>query len=215
MPKSIPSPTWPGLPDPQLLDAPALMTDRCLDRLRNENSLIWPMSAMFRALSRALSCSDRGSDFMFLRTRVNSVRRNRSSASFRPIEPLSPNSLPVSSRVNAGTGVVSLPGVSFRATISWRLLKTRCSLKPKNQPILPRWARPANAGQCDDCRKGGGIDVVEPGLGPQVTVQEEHQRHEDAFLQGDEVLVARHAGKVAAQQRLGEAVIEALEMFET
>src|SRR6185295_15303882 len=62
------------------------MTDRCLDRLRDENSLIWPMmvSAMFRALSRALSCSDRGSAFMFLRTRVNSVRprRNRSCASF-------------------------------------------------------------------------------------------------------------------------------------
>src|SRR5918995_1674158 len=38
-------------------------------------------------------------------------------------------------------------------------------------------------------RQGGGIDVVEPGPGPQVTVQEE-------------------------QQRLGEAVVEALEMFE-
>src|SRR4051795_3216819 len=51
-------------------------------------------------------------------------------------------------QVSAGTGVVSwtLPGVSFRATISLRLLKTRCSLKPKNQPIevLPRWARSAN-----------------------------------------------------------------------
>src|SRR3954463_14184068 len=161
------------------------MTDRCLARLRDENSLIW--SAMFRALSRALSCSDRGNAFMFLRMRVNSVRRNRSSASFWPIEPLSPNSLPIS----AGTGVVSWTGVSFRATISWQLLKTRCSLKPKNQPILPRWARPANAGQCDDCRKGGGIDVVEPG--PQVTVQEEHQRHEDTFLQGDEVLIAGQA----------------------
>jgi hypothetical protein len=41
-------------------------------------------------------------------------------------------------------------------------------------------------------------------------VQEDHQRHEDAFLQGDEVLVARQAGKVAAQQWLGEAVIEAV-----
>src|SRR4051794_20739553 len=61
------------------------MTDRCLDRLRDENSLIWPMSAMFRAFSKALSCRDMGSDFMFLRTRVNSVRRNRSSASFWPI----------------------------------------------------------------------------------------------------------------------------------
>src|SRR3954464_7279368 len=117
------------------------MTDRCLDRLRDENSLMWPMmvSAMLRALSKALSCKDRGSDFMFLRTRVNSVRprRNRSSASFWPIEPLSPNSLPIRSRVSAGTGVVSWtwPGVSFRATISWQLLKTRCSLKPKNQPI--------------------------------------------------------------------------------
>src|SRR4051812_42106689 len=99
-------------------------------------------------------------------------------------------------QVSAGTGVVSLPGVSFKATISLSLLKTRCSLKPKNQPILPRWARPANAGQCDDCRKGGGIDVVESG--PQVTVQEEHQRHEDTFLQGDEVLIAGHAGKVAS-----------------
>src|SRR3954462_7621214 len=85
------------------------MTDRCLDRLRDENSLMWPMSAMFRALSRALSCRDRGSDFMFLRTRVNSVRRSRSSASFRPIQPLSPNSLPVSSPVQPGTGVVLLP----------------------------------------------------------------------------------------------------------
>src|SRR4051812_40506684 len=28
------------------------------------------VSAMFRALSKALSCRDRGSDFMFLRTRV-------------------------------------------------------------------------------------------------------------------------------------------------
>src|SRR3954468_14598004 len=46
-------------------------------------------------------------------------------------------------QVSAGTGVVSLPGVSFRATISLSVLKTRCSLKPKNQPILPRWARPA------------------------------------------------------------------------
>src|SRR3954470_3682254 len=49
-------------------------------------------------------------------------------------------------QVSAGTGVVSWTGVSFRATISWQLLKTRCSLKPKNQPILPRCARPANAG---------------------------------------------------------------------
>src|SRR3954464_10496664 len=49
-------------------------------------------------------------------------------------------------QVSAGTGVVSWTGVSFRATISWQLLKTWCSLKPKNQPILPRWARPANAG---------------------------------------------------------------------
>jgi hypothetical protein len=48
-----------------------------------------------------------------------------------------------------------------------------------------------------------------------VADEEDHQRHEDAFLQADEVLVARHAGKGAAQQRLGEAVIEALEMFET
>src|SRR3954462_13877765 len=46
-------------------------------------------------------------------------------------------------QVSAGTGVVSWTGVSFRATISLSLLKTRCSLKPKNQPILPRWARPA------------------------------------------------------------------------
>src|SRR3954449_4657385 len=55
------------------------MTDRCLDRLRDENSLIWPMmvSAMFRALSKALSCKDMGSDFIFLRTRVNSVRPRR------------------------------------------------------------------------------------------------------------------------------------------
>ena len=44
--------------------------------------------------------------------------------------------------------------------------------------------------------------------------EEEHQRHEGTFLQGDEVLIAGHAGKVAAQQRLGEAVIEALEMLE-
>ena len=64
-------------------------------------------------------------------------------------------------------------------------------------------------------RQGGGVDVVDPGPGPEVTVQEDHQRHEGTFLQGDEVLVARHAGKVAAQQRLGKAVIEALEMLET
>src|SRR4051812_22746227 len=76
------------------------MTDRCLDRLRDENSLI--LSAMFRAFSRALSCKDMGSDFMFLRTRVNSVRRNRSSASFWPIEPLSSNSLPVRSADSSG-----------------------------------------------------------------------------------------------------------------
>src|SRR3954467_11990733 len=87
------------------------MTDRCLDRLREENSLI--LSAMFRAFSKTLSFKDMGSDFMFLRTRVNSVRRNRSSASFWPIEPLSPNSLPIRSRVSAGTGLVSLPGVRF------------------------------------------------------------------------------------------------------
>jgi hypothetical protein len=31
MPKSIPSPTWPGLPDPQLLDAPLKQRD---DHLR-------------------------------------------------------------------------------------------------------------------------------------------------------------------------------------
>jgi hypothetical protein len=43
-----------------------------------------------------------------------------------------------------------------------------------------------------------------------VADEKEHQRHEDAFLQGDEVLIAGHAGKVAAQQRLGEAVIEAV-----
>ena len=45
--------------------------------------------------------------------------------------------------------------------------------------------------------------------------EEEHQRHEDTFLQGDEVLRAGQAGKGAAQQRLGKAVIEALEMLET
>ena len=63
-------------------------------------------------------------------------------------------------------------------------------------------------------RQGRGVDVIDPGPGPQVADEKEHQRHEDAFLQADEVLVARHAGKVAAQQRLGEAVIEALEMLE-
>ena len=73
---------------------------------------------------------------------------------------------------------------------------------------------PANAMIIAD-RQGGGVDVVEPGPGPLVADEEEYQRHEDAFLQGDEVFVAGHAGKVAAQQRLGEAVIEALEMFET
>jgi hypothetical protein len=31
-----------------------------------------------------------------------------------------------------------------------------------------------------------------------VTVQEDHQRHEDALLQGDEVLVAGQAGKGAS-----------------
>ena len=62
--------------------------------------------------------------------------------------------------------------------------------------------------------QGGGVDVIDLGPGPQVAEQEEHQRHEDTFLQGNEVLVTGHAGKVAAQQRLSEAVIEALEMFE-
>jgi hypothetical protein len=47
-----------------------------------------------------------------------------------------------------------------------------------------------------------------------VAEEKEHQWHENTFLQGDEVLIAGHAGKVAAQQRLGEAVIEALEIFE-
>ena len=64
-------------------------------------------------------------------------------------------------------------------------------------------------------RQGRGVDVIEPGPGPQVAEEEEHQRHEGTFLQGDEVFVTGQAGKVAAQQRLGEAVIEALEMFET
>src|SRR6187549_993184 len=63
-------------------------------------------------------------------------------------------------------------------------------------------------------RQGGGVDVIEPGPGSPVADEEEYQRHEDTFLKGDEVLIAGHAGKVAAQQRLGEAVIEALEMFE-
>ena len=47
-------------------------------------------------------------------------------------------------------------------------------------------------------RQGGGVEVVKPGPGPQVTVQEEHQRHEDAFLQADEVLVTGQAGKGAS-----------------
>ena len=38
--------------------------------------------------------------------------------------------------------------------------------------------------------------MIDPG--PQVADEKEHQRHEDAFLQGDEVLVARHAGKGAS-----------------
>jgi hypothetical protein len=38
-------------------------------------------------------------------------------------------------------------------------------------------------------RQGGGVDVVEPGPGPQVAEEEEHQRHEGTFLQGDEVFV--------------------------
>src|SRR5215210_2373630 len=58
-------------------------------------------------------------------------------------------------------------------------------------------------------RQGGGVDVVEPGPGPQVAEEEEHQRHEGTFLPGDKVLVTGHAGKGAAQQRLGKAVIEA------
>ena len=32
MPKSIPSPTWPGLPDPQLLDAPSFKAFGSADR---------------------------------------------------------------------------------------------------------------------------------------------------------------------------------------
>src|SRR5688572_25946944 len=63
-------------------------------------------------------------------------------------------------------------------------------------------------------RQGGGVDVIDPDPGPSVADEKEHQRHDDTFLPGDEVLVAGHAGKVAAQQRLGEAVMEALEMFE-
>jgi hypothetical protein len=43
-----------------------------------------------------------------------------------------------------------------------------------------------------------------------VADEEDHQRHKGTFLQGDEVLVTGQAGKVAAQQRLGEAVIEAV-----
>src|ERR671921_1141607 len=34
-------------------------------------------------------------------------------------------------------------------------------------------------------RQGSGGDVIEPGPGPQVADETEHQRHEDTFLQGD------------------------------
>src|SRR3954453_6851510 len=122
------------------------MTDRCLDRLREENSLIWPMmvSAMFRALSKALSCSDRGQ-----RLHVLADAREQREAQQVLRQLLADIALvaeQLADQVSAGTGVVSwtLPGVSFRATISLSVLKTRCSLKPKNQPILPRWARSAN-----------------------------------------------------------------------
>ena len=56
---------------------------------------------------------------------------------------------------------------------------------------------PANAMIVAD-RQGGGIDVVDPGPGPEVADEEEHQRHEDTFLQGDEVLVTGQAGKGAS-----------------
>ena len=48
----------------------------CLGRLKEENALMCPMmvSAMFLALSRVLSASVMGRDFMFLCTRVNSTR---------------------------------------------------------------------------------------------------------------------------------------------
>jgi hypothetical protein len=47
-------------------------------------------------------------------------------------------------------------------------------------------------------RQGRGVDVIDPSPGPEVADEEDQQWHENTFLQGDEVLVARHAGKVAS-----------------
>jgi hypothetical protein len=83
-----------------------------------------------------------------LRTLVISASPCRSSvsASFLPIHPLSPKSLPVRSLTSEVTCAESLtlPSVTPTATILCSWLNTKCSLKPKHHPILllPRAASP-------------------------------------------------------------------------
>src|SRR6185312_8902424 len=199
----------------------ALMTDRCLDRLRDENSLMWPMmvSAMLRALSRALSCRDMGNILQRYGQRLHvpaDAGEQRQAATQQVFGQLLADIALVAEQLAgqvAGQrwdrrGVMDIAGGQLQGDDLIVVVEDEVQLEAE-EPAHRGLATLSKTGEdlvpvdamivAD--RQGRGVDVIEPGPGPQVAEQEEHQRHEGTFLQGDEVFVTGQAGKVAAQQR--------------
>ena len=159
-----------------------------------------------------------GSDFMFLRTRVNSVRAQQVFGQLLADIALVAEQLAdqVAGQRRDRRGVMDvargqLQGDDFIVGVEDEVQLEAEEPAHRGLAALGQIGKhlvPANA--MIVATEGRGVDVIDPGPSPQVADEEDHQRHKDTFLQGDEVLIARHAGKGAAQQRLGEAVIEAV-----
>ena len=113
------------------------------------------VSTIAHLRNRTLSAQGSSIGCIFKRCSVTSSTphySNRVRASGCERELLSPNSLPNKRLANAGAGLRSstLPGISVKLSNSPRSLKSRCSLKPKNQPteVLPRAAWSWNTRCC-------------------------------------------------------------------
>ena len=52
-------------------------------------------------------------------------------------------------------------------------------------------------------RQGSRVDVIEPSPGPLVAGEEEHQRHDDTLLQGDQVRALQAGSDVFGRSSLG------------
>ena len=178
------------------------MTDRCLDRLRDENSLIWPMFGHVPGIEQGFILQRYGQR-LHVPADAGEQREAAAQQVFRQL--LADIALVAEQLAGQLTGqrwdrrgVMDIAGGQLQGDDFIVGVEDEVQLEaeePAHRGLaaLGQTGKdlvPANAMIIAD-RQGGEVDVVEPGPGPQVTDEEEHQRHEGTFLQGDEVLDSR------------------------